>query len=241
MATRTQLIIEQNLVTKVTIEEGKNYDGSYRRETMHGTVELNSLLDTLLDQRGKEVFMPRLAEGQVIALKSKGQRQVVIVELPPAVRRIIETIGQSEARARQCAFPWVYLVVYFCRGAVDRLFVFYRNQPAEGLEADLSLPNLPNIYGQGSGYKVCTGSMSGCETNWPIEKKLDWLIQTFWDSQFNTDLAGEHWVPSLRLAGHPQLFADWEAKSRQDPRFILGIQWRPANLTLQQVLDKGVA
>ena len=242
--TRHQLIIEGSIVTKVTIEEGAEYNGAtYRREREEGAVQLDRWIDSCLAARGEQIFTPSLAEGHILARKSAGERQSLIIELPPAIRRVLERVDQSSSRARLLAFPWVYLVARLVRGAVDTIKVFYRNSAAESVEAELSLPNLPNIYGRGEGYKLCTGYWSGCDSSWSLQRKADWLVQGFFDSPFNTDLIGEHWNTSRRLAGHPQTFAEWEKLSKTDPKFILGISWRSADprLTIQAVLDKGVA
>lgn len=245
MATRHQLVIEGSIVTKVTIEEGADYNGtSWRRETLGGAVQLDSWIGAFLAARGEQTFVPSLAEGHLLARKSAGERECVIVELPPAIRRVVERVDDSsDPRARLLAFPWVYLAVRFVRGAVDIMKVFYRNLAAESVEAELSLPNLPNIYGSVDGYKLCTGKWNGCDSSWPLCSKADWLVRGFFDSPFNTDLVDKHWNPSRRLAGHPQSFQQWEEQSKADPRFILGISWRSADpkMTVQAVLDKGVA
>lgn len=243
--TRHQLVIEGSMVTKVTIEEGTEYNGTtWRRETIGGTVQLDSWIGAFLAARGEQTFTPSLTEGHILARKSAGERECVIVELPPAIRRVVEKVDDKyNPRARLLAFPWVYIVARLVRGAVDTMKVFYRNSAAGGVEAELCLPNLPNIYGSGDGYKLCTGKWGGCEQSWPIQRKADWLVQGFFDSPFNTDLLANHWTPSQRLAGHPTSFSQWEELSKTDPKFILGIPWRSADspLTVQAVLDEGVA
>lgn len=235
MPTRTQLVIEGDLVTKIKIEEGESGGRHFRRETEQGTVEISSLLESLATARGSEWFVPRLESGQIIARKTAGSREAVVLEFPPAIRRVIRTY-RGETRARQLAFPWVYLVASFSGGALSYVKVFYRNEHAEGSEAKLFWPNLPNVYSDG---RLCTGTARGCDPSWPLARRCDWLARMFWDSHFNTDLSDNHWGASRGLANHPQSFAEWETKTA-DPRFILGIDWRPAGLTLRQVLDAGV-
>lgn len=242
MAKRTKIVIEGTLVSKITVEDGENHDGSkWRRETTHGAVKLEEFVGQLVAARGEQTFAPQLQDGHLLARKSEGTKECVMIEFAPRVRRIIETVDQYEERARQLAFPFVYLVVCFRSGAVDRMYVFYRNSRAEDVGAELCLPNLPNVYGDYRGHKICTGSMSGMDTTWPLARKLDWLVRNFWDSQFNTDLVEYHWRPSRQLAGHPHSFAEWEQMSQENPGFILGISWRPLGKNIQQVLDEGVA
>lgn len=239
MTKKQQLVISGALVTKVTTEEGTGSDGStWRRETQHGSVSLEDWLEQVLAARGTTTFNPQLSDGQIIARKTAGSKECVVVELKPAVRRIIERVSDRyNERARQLAFPYVYLVLNLTRGALEKMFVFYRNAPAEDLGAKLGCSNLPNVYGSGS---VCTGSMSGMQPAWSLVTKVDWLVRGFWDSQFNRDLLDDNWRPSTRLAGHPQDFTEWEQMSQEDPRLILGITWRSAGKTIQQVLDEGV-
>ena len=238
---KTVFVIEGALVTKRVIEEGTNFDGSrWVRETTHGTVRLEDWLEKLWAARGDQTFTPQLQGGHLLARKSRGEKECVVVEFRPAVRRIIEKVDQSDERARLLAFPWVYLVIRFRSGAVDKMYVFYRNSRAEDPSVELYLPNLPNVYGRDRGYKICTGSVSGLDPAWPLACRLDWLVRSFWDSQFNRDLLSEHWSPSTRLAGHPRSFAEWGRKSQEDPSFILKIPWRPLGKTIQDLLEEGV-
>jgi hypothetical protein len=237
-------VIEGDLVIKVTIEFGKDYDGNlWEKQSRGKSVKVEAWLEKVMADRGEQMFAPALSDGRILARKTKGSREVVVIEFAPTIRRIIwsEDKSESDERAYSVAFPWTYLVVRFYNGSVDKMYVFYRNDPAQSMSADFCLPNLPNLYGQGDDYKICTGTISGLQTDWSLEKKLDWLSRKFWDSQFNKDLRGEHWDPSRKLTGHPQSFSEWEEKSRSDPGFILKIPWRPLGKTLQQVLDEGVA
>jgi hypothetical protein len=242
MPTTTKFVIEGDLVTKITVENGKDYDGStYERTKTFGTVELKPWIEQLVAARGEQFFVPQLSEGQIIARKTKGAREVVIVEYAPAIRRVIEVVDDRYSeRARMIAFPYVYLVIRFRNGMVDTMYVFYRNSRAESLDAELYLPNLPNVYDRGQGYKICTGTISGLDASWSLARKIEWLARKFWDSQFNHDLIAYHWHPSIGLGGHPQSFAEWEEKSRTDPQFILKIDWRKLDKTVQQILDEGV-
>lgn len=239
MSTKTRLVIEGTLITKIEVKEGTNYDGSvWHSETTHGAVNVEGWLEQVLAARGAQTFIPPLTEGRIIAQKTKGDREVVIVELPPSVRRVIEKVDQHAERMRFISFPWIYLVVYFSRRMVDLLYLFYRNTCADRLDAEMCRPNLPNVYSTG---QICTGSVSGLEPTWSLAQKLDWLVQNFWDSQFNVDLIDQCWRPAKRLSGHPQSFAEWEERSQTTPEFILGINWCPLGTTIQQVLDEGVS
>jgi len=241
MSTRTQLVIEGDLVTKLIIEESTYSDGSVsRRETTKGTVKLDSMLEQLITARGTQQFNPKLTNGHLLAQKSEGIRLCVVVEFAPAIRRVLEAVDvKHQTHARQLAFPWVYLVVKFNRGLVDNMSVYYRNEKATSADAEVFYPNLPNIY---ESNKICTGSMSGVDASWPLDRKLDWITQSFWDSIFNQDLRDTHWDPSCRrILGHPYSFAEWEEKSQTDPSFILGLNWRTTGgTTIQTLLDKGV-
>lgn len=242
MATRTQLVIEGNLVTKKIIESGTSFNGSsWEKISTEKSIEINSWLEEVIRQGGEQAFTPQLAQGHLLARKSKGMREVAIIEFQPAVRRIIEIIDDHyNEHARLVSFPWVYLIVRFYNGTVDTMYVFYRNERAESVNADVYLPNLPNVHDFSLDFKVCTGNISGLRSEWSLSKKIDWLVCQFFDSVFNKDLLYNHWEPCLRLEGHPQSFADWEQRSKEDPKFILRINWRSLGKTLQQLLDEGV-
>ena len=240
MATRTQLVIEGNLVTKKSIESGTDYNGSsWEKVSTVKSIEINSWLEEVMRLRGGQTFTPQLTQGHLLAFKSEGVREVAVIEFRPAVRRIIEIIDDPyNEHARLVSFPWVYLVIRFYNGAVSNMYVFYRNTQVENINAEMHLPNLPNVYDDCS---ICTGEISGLRSGWDLSNKLDWLVNQFFDSVFNTDLLSNHWKPCCLLNDHPQTFADWEAKSKTDPKFILRINWRPLGKTLQQILDEGVA
>lgn len=236
MATRTQLVIEGDLVTQVTFETGASALGPWSKKTTGRSVRIEDWLAAYMAAQDEMIFVPQMECGQMIARKSFGEKECVIVEMRPALHRLLETIS-GNPRARQLAFPWVYLAIRFVGGAVDYIRVFYRNEKAFDASAELFWPNLPNVYKDG---KLCTGTISGCRPTDPMVKRLDWIVRSFWDSQFNNDLSEEHYTPSKGLTNHPQTFAEWEEMSATDPMFILGIQWRSSGLTIQQVLDRGV-
>lgn len=237
-STRQQLVIEGSTVTKVTIEEGTDsYGRAFKRETSEKPVEIASWLAAFVAARGEQSFTPTLAEGRILARKAASDKECVIVELPPAVRRILEKIEQREVRARQVAMPWTYLIFRFVNGSIETIGLYYRNERAESLGAEMSRHNMPNFYGDN---RLCTGKWSGLQASWTLVQKLDWLVRGYFDSTFNSDLNSHWWDPAHRLSGHPQSFAEWEAKSKENPGFILQIAWPSAGQTVQSVLDKGV-
>lgn len=248
MTTRTQLVIEGDLVTEITIESGEDYDGNLWEKQIRGkTVRVEAWLEKVMAQRGEQFFVSTLADGRIVARKTQGVRECVVVEFSPMIRKFIwsEHKRESENHLYRVAFPWVYLVFRFNNGAMDRMYVFYRNSQAEGFDSEMYLTNLPNVFGEwysGSrtDYKICTGEIPDL-SKMSFVQKLNWLIQKFWDSQFNGDLKKEHWNPSVNLDGHPKSFQEWEDMSRSNPNFILTIPWRKLGKTIQQLLNEGVA
>lgn len=233
-----QIVIQEGLVTKVTKESGQDWSGqSWEKTSLGKSVEVETWLAEIIKQRGAQTFSPSLTDGHIVAQKSQGAKEVIVVELKPAIRRIVENVDDGSEHARLIAMPWVYLVYTFDNKNVDQVKIFFSNEKISGLDAELCKPNLPNVH---DSCKVCRGSVPGPTSSWTLDKKLDFLVAQYFDSVFNSDLIKEHWKPSKYLADHPQSFAEWEAKSKDDPKFILKIDWRKSGKTLQQILDEGV-
>lgn len=172
-STRQQLIIEGSVVTRVTIEEGTDsYGRTFRKETSEKPVELGGWLAAFVAARGEQSFTPALAEGRILARKAAGNKECVIVELPPAVRRILEKIDQYEVRARQVAMPWTYIIFRFVGGSIETIGLYYRNERADSLGAEMFRHNMPifteTIVSAPVSGVACSraGSWSGSSTGW---------------------------------------------------------------------------
>ena len=185
-------------------------------------------------------FTPHLAEGRWIGKAEWRQKTCVVVEQPPQVRSIVANFPESYGGRRifNLSFPYTIFSIRFDGVVVDAVQVYYRNQPVVSLEDDLCSPNLHNIY-RSPECKVCTGDL-GVDVNLPLPERIEALVQAFWQSEFNSDLGGNHWTPSKKLEGHPQKYSEWEERSEEDPSFVLGIEWRETGWTVNDLLRKGV-
>lgn len=243
MTTRQQLVIEGDLVSKVTLEDGKHYDGSvWHQETTHGTVKLGDWLDNVRAAEGTVEFLPPISLGHIAARMQKGNRSAVAVQLPPAIRSFVYT---PDSRVYRVAMPHIVMLIQLIGEAVDAvstgnkvgIYLYYRNRPVDSLDDELFFSNMPNIYANG---QVCWGT-DRIPLDAPLGRKVEMVIDGFFRSNFNQHELGEQWRPAVsEIAGHPQTFEEWETRSAEDPTFVLALPWRPAGINLRQALERGV-
>jgi hypothetical protein len=231
--------IRGSLVTRFEESVCKNYDGSQTVTKTSRTKSLNSFFEELQKQEPRIEFTPYLAEGRWIGKTVWGDRTCVLVELPPATRKIAARV-ESGSRLYELAMPYIVLAVSLVGDGVEAVQVFYRNSAIKNQEDKLYCPNLPNVWGANEtpSCKMCTGW--AVNVRLPLPEKVAGIVDAFLMSEFNTDLQGSHWEPSKKLTGHPLTFGEWEAMSKEDASFVLRIAWRWSGLTVGEVLNKGV-
>lgn len=234
MATKTRLIIEGDLVIREDVETCPDGERISRKRT-----KLEDWEAQLRAQQGAMEFLPPVSCGWVVAKKDKGNRSCVVVQLPPGIHKWVYS---EERRMYTTSFPYIILAINFIRGAIDGassanrcgVFVYYRNESVATLDDPLFFPNMPNVYEDGA---LCWGT-ERIPLDAPINRKVEMVADAFFRSNFNHHELGYHWIPSKDgIRGHPQTFEDWENRSREDPGFVLRLAWRPAGVTVRQVLD----
>jgi len=197
-------------------------------------VKLMDWMAQLMAQEGHTEFLPPVPFGHIVARQTKGQRSCVVVQLPPAVRSFMYS---ETNRLYRVAMPYVVLVVNFVGQAIDCIYWYYRNETIVSLDDQLFWPNMPNVYANG---KVCMGSEK-IPLSANLAQKVDMVVQVIFASHFNHHEIECQWKPSVRsITGHPQSFEEWETRSTEDPTFILKLDWRPAGISIQQALERGV-
>jgi hypothetical protein len=168
---------------------------------------------------------------------------VLVIEEPPRVRRVrwsAKTLrtegGYTE---HHLAFPFVVYLVGFYQADFEGMRIYFRPAPLTGEEDSLCFPNLWNVQAAESPLARCRACLRGRPEGLerPLGEQAASLIEFFWATGFNQDIEDNCFE---RAKGRDPRLASleaWEAATREDPLFPLGVAWEPAGLSLGQALD----
>jgi hypothetical protein len=191
-------------------------------------------------------------------LVSCGRLQIAIVELKPALRRVLWIDERASpvpfgpeaiVRPRRLATPYVVLKAPFLRGRViPRVEVFYRNEPLRSLDGPggaLLWPNLLNVSPNSHGCTAwfCTQYLGAERLPPGLTAGLHAVVSHLWGGGFTRSSEFHEGQSAFGKAvqdGLPPEATDldrWEAASVADPRFVLGIPWRDAELTVRKLIE----
>lgn len=189
-------------------------------------------------------------------VQRRGHATVVVVELPPQVRQVRWISPRSSkpfgAGARYegitLAFPYILMVVLFSHGCLTgHQQLFYRSEAIASEHDALYLPNLLNVA-EGYGQKcwLCLANMEDV-SRLPWNRKVQRVIEHFWEAGFNQSSehheGNSYWQQMVQANLDPRInsLENWEKATRVDPFFMTRIKWRPAGLTIKQVVDATLA
>jgi hypothetical protein len=136
------------------------------------------------------------------------------------------------------AFPYVLYVLTFYRGDFEEMKMFFRTSPLVSPEDPLYHTCLPNVRGEPGHYgsqRVCLRYRPEMLEGLPLVQTVPALIDFFWSTGFNQDIAGSAFERAQKLDPRLESFAAWEAATRENPLFPLEVDWEPAERTLPQL------
>ncbi|HVS35720.1 MAG TPA: hypothetical protein VMS17_09060 [Gemmataceae bacterium] len=179
---------------------------------------------------------------------------VCVAELKPQLRRVLWIAPDSPAafgptatyRERRLAFPYVVLKAPFLKGKfVGRAELFYRNEPLRSLSDALCWPNLLNVSPNSYGCLawLCTQYLGHERPAAGVTAGLDALVHHLFGGGFNRSSEVHEKNSAFSKAkadGVDARVTDvdrWEAESVRDPRFVLGVKWKPVGVTVGQLLE----
>lgn len=186
----------------------------------------------------------------------RGTAAVVVLELFPQVREVrwISNLSpqpfgpKTEYQPVTLAFPYIVIFVLFQAGCLTGFQqLFYR---AEAISSDndaLFFPNLLNVS-EGYGQKcwLCLANMTDVsQLTW--NKKVHKVLEHFWEAGFNKSSEyhekNSYWQKTTAARLDPRLNSveSWQAASKEDPLFMLKVKWKPAGLTIRQVIESMLA
>lgn len=177
------------------------------------------------------ILYPTGSAGGTKLYYRKGTTAVLLYEQSPQIRAVVfapELIApDADEPGRKfylsLGFPHVVFAIHFVNGRYQGIYVFYLREALTSLHQRPLCPNLPNI--DNNSMKVCHGDFSTKEyKDGDINGQSIGAIDHFWRSQFNgswTELYKRSQTLDPRLATPRK----WEAASKQNPMFPLGIEW----------------
>jgi len=119
--------------------------------------------------------------------------------------------------------------------------VYYRNAPLRSPDDPLYVPNLFNVQVDPVLTSNCRACLRGHPEdleNLPLAEQMETLLNFFWETGFNLDIERSGFERARILDPRIASLETWEAASKADPLFPLGIRWEPADCTPRQVLDR---
>lgn len=183
-----------------------------------------------------------------------GHVTVCVLEIEPALRRMEVITADSpapfgaEARyaPRRLATPYIILKVPFVRGSVvPRCELFYRNEPLRSINDPLYWSNLFNVSPHAYSCKawLCTQYLSTERTTPGINGAMHGIINHTFGGGWNRSSEAHEGASCFSKAATEKIdprvtnVDQWEQESIKDPRFVLGVKWRPVGLTVKQLIE----
>jgi hypothetical protein len=160
------------------------------------------------------------------------------VEHPPQCRTLRVSRGKKGAddyQTYRLAFPYILYVLTFYRDGFEEMKMFFRNLPLKDLGDTLYHTNLPNVRGEPGHYgsqRVCLRYRPEMLEGEPLVEAVPALIEFFWSTGFNQDIALSAFERAQTLDPRFASFGAWEAATQVNPLFPLEVHWEPAGRDL---------
>lgn len=165
-----------------------------------------------------------------------GRHAVYILELQPELRTVLwvdDPECTGDGIPYTIATPYVVLQVPFHEnGIYCHVRVFYRNQPLQSIDDELYHTNLHNIN---SG--LCLDGLKYPAKSSRAEV-LGELVNHLWSGEFNRETG--NLFELFAQDGNDQRLTsieNWQKASQADPKFVLGVNWFPVQMTVKQCIQ----
>jgi hypothetical protein len=191
--------------------------------------------------RGNHLLLPPGAR----IIKADGTATVCCLEQPPQVRLIRWSADQmgkgGEYQTYRLAFPYVVYFFLFFQASLEDMRVHYRTAPFQSPNDVLLMPNLWNVQADPEKPSACRACLRGRpEDLWerPLVQQVTMLLDFFWGTGFNTDIAGNCFERARGLDPRINTLEAWEKASEAEPLFPLAVPWEELELTVGDVMDR---
>jgi len=162
----------------------------------------------------------------------------LVVEHPPQCRTVRVSRGKKgtdDYQPFRLAFPYILYVLTFYKDGFEEMKMFFRNHTLSALGDTLYHTSLPNVRGEPGHYgsqRVCLRYRPEMLEGVPLAEAVPALIEFFWNTGFNQDIAGSAFERAQILDQRLADLKAWEAASRDNPLFPLEVQWEAAGRDL---------
>ena len=177
---------------------------------------------------------------------TKGRRTVFVIEQKPQVRSVSfdpKLICQEERKHAQrtptgncrfgLAFPYVYFFEVFDNETFSYHEVYFRNKALTSPREHLYIAPLPNVHRSEKTHKaICMGTDFYPQEEGSMARQAEMAVAEFWQLAFN-----EHLGHGGKIDKRITDYADWQARTQEDPLFILNMKWGRGN-TAKKVLNR---
>ena len=166
----------------------------------------------------------------------KGDRAVYIVELQPELRTILWGGAENSGLPYTVATPYVVLKVPFIGNALYYPSVFYRNEPLQSINDRLYHSNLKNVAycGEPLINYLCLDGLRH-STDWKREQTINELVNHLWSGEFNDEMSSHQF--GREGDDRLQTIQGWQKASKEDPEFVLGVNWKPTTATVKTAIE----
>lgn len=190
--------------------------------------------------RGNQLLLP---PGTRI-IKADGTATVCCIEQPPQVRLIrwaATRMGKGgEYRTYRLSFPYIVSLFLFFQGSFEEMRVYYRPAPIQEAGDPLFMSNLWNVQADPGKPSACRACLRGRPLElwgYPLAEQVTALLDYFWSTGFNTDIAGNCFERAKALDPRIASLEAWEAASEADPLFPLHIPWEGLEWTVGETIE----
>jgi hypothetical protein len=198
---------------------------------------------------------PEMIPDGVRFVRRRGNTTVLVVEERPQLRTVSWLADDSAApfgknaayRKVRLAFPFVVTVLAFRDGGLTGLQqCFYRTAPLSELSDPLLLPNMFNVAnGHGQQCWLCLANLKADLKSLSWNDKLHEIRQHLWYAGFNKSSevheGNSYWGTMRKLDQRYETVETWQQASLENRYFPLEVRWKPAELTVGEVIDQMIA
>lgn len=208
---------------------------SGRETVLDRAVSLKAFLQTLPQLIPAFQRLPLLPMGTRWVV-SRGPLLLLTVEQPPQVRRFVwRPRGEREAREYRLAFPYLLYLLLFSEGAFEEMRIYSRAAPLTSEEDPLYLSNLWNVSATEAPLAKCRACLRGRPgfEDLSLAGQVQAAIEFFWGTDFNLQIEESCFQRAAKRDERIATLEAWEAASRSDPLFPLGVDWEPLGMSLR--------
>ena len=150
-------------------------------------------------------------------LRRRKDLLLLAVEHPPQCRTLRVSAakkGGDDYQAHRLALPYVVYLLTFYRDGFEEMKMFFRVAPLVSPDDTLYHTCLPNVRGEPGHYgsqRVCLRYRPEMLEGVPLAEAVPALIDFFWSTGFNQDIAGSAFERAQGLDPRLADLAAWEA------------------------------